>query len=148
MLSKIYSDDLLAAAGNLPPAGRLEAPEATSTKRSRVCGSEVTVDLSLTDGTVSAFAIEAKACALGQASASLVAETIIGATPAELRGLRDQMIAMLKEDGPPPTGARFEGFAKLEPIRAYPARHASTLLVFDAVVDCLDQIDASLAEAP
>lgn len=142
MLEKVYSNDLLAAAGSIPKARRLENPDATARRHSRVCGSEVTVDLKLEDGIVADFAVEAKACALGQASSSLMAQTIIGATPDELRTLHAEMRAMLKEGGPVPTGERFADLAKLEPIRDYPARHASTLLVFDAVVDCLDQIEA------
>lgn len=140
MLAKIYSDELLAAAGKMPRASRLEAPDASATRVSRVCGSEVTVDLCLTDEVVSAFAIEAKACALGQAACGLLAESIMGAGVEELRILREEVFAMLKENGPPPSGNRWTDMAKLQPIRDYPARHASTLLVFDAVVACLDQI--------
>ena len=148
MLSKIYSGALLEAAGSIPPAMRLAAPDATSRKVSRVCGSEVTVDLSLTDGQVSEFAVEAKACALGQAASSLLAKTIVGASVEEVRALRDAVHAMLKEGAPPPAGARWAELAKLEPIREYPARHASTMLVFDAAVDCLDQIAKSERERP
>ena len=142
MLEKVYSNALLEAAGSIPKARRLDDPDASARRVSKVCGSEVTVDVKLADGVVSDFAVVAKACALGQASASLLAKTIIGATPGELRTLQREMRAMLKEDGPVPSGSRFAELAKLEPIREYPARHASTLLVFDAVVDCLDQIEA------
>ena len=106
----------------------------------------MTVDLKLDDGKVSDFAHDVKACALGQASSSVMARNIIGATPDELRAVRQAMIAMLKENGPPPTG-RFEDLKYLEPVRDYRARHASTLLTFDAVVDCLDQIEKKRAEA-
>lgn len=140
MLADPYSNALLELAGSLPPARRLETPQASSTKRSRVCGSEVTVDLSLADGAVSDFAIDAKACALGQASSGAVSAAIIGARPDELRRVRDEMRAMLKDGGRPPAGARWARLADLQPIKDYPARHASTLLVFEAVVDCLDQI--------
>ncbi|MEL6363743.1 MAG: iron-sulfur cluster assembly scaffold protein [Pseudomonadota bacterium] len=140
MLADPYSNALLELAGSLPPARRLDAPDASATRRSRVCGSEVAVDLKLADGAVADFAIEAKACALGQASSGALAASIIGATPAELRALRDDMRAMLKEGAPPPTGERWSAMAALEPIRDYPARHASTLLVFEAVVDCLDRL--------
>ncbi len=141
MLAKVYSNALLEAAGNIPEAGRLESPQATATKVSRVCGSEVTVDLNLSEGKITEFAVEAKACALGQAAASLVARHIIGATAPELRVLRDEMLSMLKEEGPPPTAARWAELEKLEPIRDYPARHASTMLVFEAVIACLDQLE-------
>ena len=143
MISELYSDGILDAAAAIPPAHRLDAPQASAMKVSRVCGSEVEVDLSLEDGVVSAFGMSARACALGQASASIVARNIIGARPEELYRLRDEMRAMLKDKGPPPSGARWTGLAMLEPIRDYPQRHASTLLVFEAVVDCLDQIAAS-----
>lgn len=143
MISELYSDGILDAAAAIPPAHRLDAPQASAMKVSRVCGSEVEVDLSLEDGVVSAFGMSARACALGQASASIVARNIIGAGPEELYRLRDEMRAMLKEEGPPPSGARWAGLAMLEPIRDYPQRHASTLLVFEAVVDCLDQIAAA-----
>jgi len=91
--------------------------------------------------TVNDFAHEVKACALGQASSSIMARNIIGATSDELRSVRRQMYAMLKENGPPPTG-RFADLSYLEPVRDYKARHASTLLTFDAVVDALDQIES------
>lgn len=142
MISELYSDGILDAAAAIPPAHRLEAPQATAMKVSRVCGSEVEVDLSLEDGVVSAFGMSARACALGQASASILARHIVGASADELRGLRNEMRAMLKEGGQPPVGERWKELAMLEPIREYPQRHASTLLVFDAVVDCLDQIAA------
>ena len=144
-MDDLYSQQLLAAAANIPPARRLDAPDASATKVSRVCGSEVTVDVRLEGGVVADFGLEASACALGQASASLMAQAVIGATPAELRQVRDEMRAMLKEGGAPPSGARFAALSALQPIRAYPQRHASTLLVFEALVDCLDQIEAAAA---
>lgn len=142
MIDSIYSDRLLEAAGSIPKARRLDNPDAAARKHSRVCGSEVTVEIKLDDGVVTDFAVTPKACALGQASSSLLAGTIIGASPQELRAVHAEMKAMLKEGGPAPTGERFAELAALEPIRDYPARHASTMLVFDAVIDCLDQIDA------
>ena len=143
MISELYSSGILDAAAAIPPAARLDEPQASATKLSRVCGSEVDVDLSLTDGVVSEFAMAARACALGQASASILARNIVGASVEELYCLRDEMRAMLKENGPPPSGARWKDLSMLEPIRDYPQRHTSTLLVFDAVCDCLDQIGAS-----
>jgi NifU-like protein involved in Fe-S cluster formation len=141
MLAKIYSNALLEAAGNIPKAERLENPDATARKVSRVCGSEVTVDLNVEDGVITEFAVEAKACALGQASSSLLAKHIVGATTAEMRQVRDAVYAMLKEDGPVPAGERWQELEKLQPIKEYPARHASTLLVFEATIACLDQIE-------
>lgn len=140
MLSELYTGGVLDAAAAIPPARRLARPDASATKLSRVCGSEVTVDLVMKDGAVADFGMEAKACALGQASASIVARNIIGARADELYALRDAMRAMLKEDGPAPSGERWRDLAMLEPIRDYPQRHASTLLVFEAVCACLDHI--------
>lgn len=141
MLDAIYNEKILDYAGNIPRLGRLPAPGASATAHSRLCGSTVTVDLSVADGRVSDFAHEVRACALGQASSSLMARHVVGATPADLRALRETMRAMLKENGPPPAGP-FADFAVLEPVRDYKARHASTMLTFDAVVDALDQIEA------
>ena len=143
MIGELYSDTIIDAAAAIPPARRLDNPQASAKKVSRVCGSEVDVDLSLEDGAVSAFGMTARACALGQAAASIVARNIIGARIPELYALRDGMRAMLKEGGPPPGGERWKDLQALEPIRDYPQRHASTMLVFEAVVDCLDQISES-----
>ena len=141
MLDAIYNKKILEFAGNIPRVGRLEAPDASATAHSRLCGSTVTIDLKLDGDTVSDFAHEVKACALGQASSSIMARSIIGASADELRAVRETMRKMLKENGPAPEG-RFADFAYLEPVRDYKARHASTLLTFDAVVDALDQIEA------
>lgn len=141
MLDDIYNAKILEYAGNIPLTGRLEHPDATAKAHSKLCGSTVIVDLKMADGKVSEFAHEVKACALGQASSSIMARTVIGSTPQELRQLRSTMYAMLKEGGPAPQG-RFEEFRFLEPVRDYKARHASTLLTFDAVVDALDEIEA------
>lgn len=148
MINDLYSGAILDAAAAIPAARRLSAPDASATRVSRVCGSEITVDLKLSNGRVSDFAITAKACALGQAAASIVAGNIVGATPASLYQLRDEMRAMLKENGPPPTGARWRDLALLEPVRNFPPRHASTMLVFDAVAECLDQISKNAGIAP
>ncbi len=146
MLSDLYSDRILEAATAIPPARRLASPDASAKKVSRVCGSEVEVDLALKDGKVADFGMEARACALGQASASILARNIIGAAPAELYRLRDEMRAMLKENGPPPSGPRWAELAALEPVRAYPQRHASTMLAFEAVCACLDALGLGEAD--
>jgi NifU-like protein involved in Fe-S cluster formation len=145
MLSDLYSERILEAAGAIPPARRLAAPDASATKISRVCGSEVSVDLVMRDGRVADFGMEARACALGQASASIVARHIIGASADELYALRDRMRAMLKEGGDPPgsdprLGARWKDLEALVAIRDYPQRHASTMLVFEAVCAALDAL--------
>ena len=141
MLDDIYNAKILDYAGNIPLTGRLDNPDATAKAHSRLCGSTVIVDLKLADGKVSEFAHDVKACALGQASSSIMARNIIGSTPQELRLLRSTMYAMLKEGGPSPEG-RFAEFRFLEPVRDYKARHASTLLTFDAVVEALDEVEA------
>ncbi|NVK34013.1 MAG: iron-sulfur cluster assembly scaffold protein [Rhodobacteraceae bacterium] len=142
MLDDIYNAKILEFAGNIPHIGRLDAPQASATAHSRLCGSTVTVDLVVEDGKVKEFAHDVKACALGQASSSILARHVVGAPVEDLRSLKTTMYAMLKDNGPAPEG-RFEDLKYLEPVKDYKARQASTLLTFDAVVDALDQIDAS-----
>jgi NifU-like protein involved in Fe-S cluster formation len=142
MLNDIYNDKILELAANIPRQGRLAAPGATAKAHSKLCGSTIIVDLSMQDGKVTDFAHDVKACALGQAAASLMARHVIGATAPELRQLRDEVRAMLKENGPPPHG-KWAEIALLEPIRDYKARHASTLLTFEATVDAINQIEAA-----
>lgn len=141
MLNEVYNRRILELAADIPRQGRLPQPDATATAHSRLCGSTVTIDLSMKDGVVGDFAHDVKACALGQASSSIMARNVVGSTPQELRALRDQVRAMLKENGAPPSG-KWDDVKVLEPVRDYKARHASTLLTFDAVVDALDQIEA------
>jgi NifU-like protein involved in Fe-S cluster formation len=141
MLSDVYNAKILELAGNIPRLGRLADPDASATAHSRLCGSTVTVDLKMDGDTVTDFAHEVKACALGQASSSIMARHIVGARADELRALRETMRKMLKEDGPPSTG-RWADTAVLEPVRDFKARHASTMLTFDAVVSAIDQIEA------
>ncbi|MCK5930837.1 MAG: iron-sulfur cluster assembly scaffold protein [Fulvimarina manganoxydans] len=140
MIDDVYNAHILELAGNIPRIGRLEAPDASASAHSKLCGSTVTIDLKVEDGHVSDFAHEVKACALGQASSSVMARNILGATPTELRTVRNEMRAMLKENGAPPQG-RFADLKYLEPVRDYKARHASTMLTFDAVVSALDEIE-------
>jgi NifU-like protein involved in Fe-S cluster formation len=141
VISEIYNQRILELAGNIPRLGRLANPDASAKAHSRLCGSTVVIDLCVGNGRVIDFAHEVRACALGQASSSLMARHVIGATPEELNKLRDRMTRMLKANGPPPEG-KWAEFAVLEPVRDYKARHASTLLTFDAVVDALAQIAA------
>lgn len=144
MIDDVYNAKILAFAGNIARIGRLEHPDATATAHSKLCGSTVTIDLKLRDGVVTDFAHEVKACALGQASSSIMAQHVVGASVAELRDTRQAMLRMLKENGPPPQG-RFADLQYLEPVRDYKARHASTMLTFDAVVDAIDQIERRAA---
>lgn len=149
MLSDIYNKRILELAANIPRLGRLPAPDASATAHSRLCGSKVTIDLAMDGDVVSDFAHDVKACALGQASSSLMARHVVGASAGELRELREVIRRMLKENGPAPSG-KWADFAVLEPVRDFRARHASTLLTFDAVVDAIGQIEArrSSAEGP
>lgn len=144
MIDDVYNAKILTFAGNIARIGRLEHPDATATAHSKLCGSTVTIDLKLRDGVVTDFAHEVKACALGQASSSIMAQHVVGASAAELRDTRQAMLRMLKENGPPPQG-RFADLQYLEPVRDYKARHASTMLTFDAVVDAIDQIERRAA---
>ncbi|MEM9170735.1 MAG: iron-sulfur cluster assembly scaffold protein [Pseudomonadota bacterium] len=137
MINDLYSERILAAAAAAPPARRLPQPHASARKASRVCGSEIVVDLNVDDGVVTDFGMDVRACALGQASASIVARRIVGAETDALHRLRTEMRAMLKDGGPPPAGERWRELAALEAIRDYPQRHASVLLVFEAVADAL-----------
>jgi NifU-like protein involved in Fe-S cluster formation len=141
MLNDVYNKRILELAADIPRQGRLAAPDASATAHSRLCGSTVTVDVALRDGKVVDFAHDVKACALGQASSSIMARNIIGSTPEELRHIRETVRKMLKENGSPPSG-KWADIAVLEPVRDYKARHASTLLTFDAVVDAVGQIEA------
>ncbi|MBN9671057.1 iron-sulfur cluster assembly scaffold protein [Roseibium aggregatum] len=145
MLDDIYNARILDFAGNIPRVGRLEKPDASAKAHSKLCGSTVVVDLCVKDGVVTDFAHDVKACALGQASSSIMARNVIGATDGELRDVQKTMRAMLKEGGSPPEG-RFADLKFLEPVRDYKARHASTMLTFDAVVDALDQIAGKAEE--
>jgi NifU-like protein involved in Fe-S cluster formation len=141
MLNEIYNRRILELAADIPRLGRLSAADGSATAHSRLCGSTVTVDLATDGEMVTDFAHEVKACALGQASSSIMARNVVGSTAAELREVRDAMRRMLKENGEPPSG-RWADLAVLEPVRDYKARHASTLLSFDAVVEALDKASA------
>jgi NifU-like protein involved in Fe-S cluster formation len=147
MLNDVYNRRILELAGSIPRIGRLDAPDASATAHSKLCGSTVTVDLKMDGDTVTDFAHDVKACALGQASSSIMARNVVGAKAAELRELREgvRKMLMLKENGAPPADGRWADIAVLEPVRDYKARHASTLLTFDAVVDAINQIEAKRA---
>lgn len=141
MLDDIYNRRILELAADIPRQGRLAHAGASATAHSKLCGSTVTVDLAMEGDTVTDFAHEVKACALGQASSSIMARHVVGSTAAELREIREIARRMLKENGAPPAG-KWEDLRVLEPVREYKARHASTLLTFDAVVDAISQIEA------
>jgi len=141
MLNDIYNKRIIELAGNIPRLGRLPDPDASATAHSKLCGSTVKVDIKMDGPVVTDFAHDVKACALGQASSSIMASHVVGSTADELRELRETVREMLKENGSPPNG-KWADIALLEPVRDYKARHASTLLTFDAVVDAIGQIEA------
>jgi NifU-like protein involved in Fe-S cluster formation len=140
-LSDLYSEKLLEIAANQRVPGRLRQPDASARRVSRVCGSVIEVDLQVEDGVITGYGHSISACALGQTSAAIVAASIVGTPAEEFRRLSAQMTAMLKADGAPPDG-RWSDLRYLEPVRDYAPRHASTLLVFDAVVEALDKVES------
>ncbi|MBW9087489.1 iron-sulfur cluster assembly scaffold protein [Rhizobium wenxiniae] len=140
-MDDIYNQKILEFAGNITRAGVIADADATSEKHSKLCGSKVRVHLKLDGGVVTDFSHEVRACALGQASSAVMALHVVGATASELRQARLDMLAMLKDGGVGPSG-RFEDMRYLKPVKDYKARHASTMLTFDAVVDAIDQIEA------
>ncbi|KII17941.1 iron-sulfur cluster assembly scaffold protein [Phaeobacter sp. S60] len=135
-LIKLYSARILALAADIPHLDRLDAPDVTVKKRSPLCGSTVTVDLQIKEGAIAAFGQDVKACALGQASAAVVGEVILGRTLPEVAQARQQLKAMLTEDGPVPD-APFDGFEVLIPAREFKNRHASILLALDATFEAM-----------
>ncbi len=141
MINDIYNRRILEFAADIPLLQRLHDADATVVAHSRLCGSKVTVDVKMKDGVVTDFGHDVKACALGQASSSVMARHVVGSSGAELKTLRTQMHAMLKDNGPPPTG-KWSDLEALIPVRDFKARHASTLLTFDAVADAVSQIEA------
>lgn len=146
-LDEIYNTKLIELAGASTRGQRLADPDATASAHSKLCGSAIVVDLKMANGRVCDYGQTVKACLLGQAAAAVMAREIVGSTPEELHRVAAQMRAMLKEGGPPPTG-RWADLAALEPVRNYRARHASTLLVFDAVEQALDEATAKAAASP
>lgn len=140
MLNDVYNRQILELAADIPRSGRLPHPDASATAHSKLCGSTVTIDLKMEGDRVTDFAHDVRACALGQASSSIMARNVVGSTAAELRSIRGEMYKMLKENGPAPAG-KWSDLQVLEPVRDYKARHASTLLTFDAVVDAIGKIE-------
>lgn len=138
-LIKLYSARILQLAADIPHHTRLDAPGITVKKRSPLCGSTVTVDVTMENGKVSAFGQDVKACALGQAAASVVGAAIIGCSPDQITEARDELRAMLKDGGPAPK-APFDGLEVLRPAVAYKNRHASILLTLDAASEAVAQL--------
>ncbi len=141
MMDDIYNNRILDFAGNIPRIGILEDADAEAVAHSKLCGSKVRIWLKMDGDVITDFAHDVKACALGQASSSIMARHVVGAQASEIRQAREEMLAMLKADGEGPAG-RFEDMRFLKPVKDYKARHASTMLTFDAVVDAIAQIEA------
>jgi len=146
MIDDLYSAKILKLAADMPRAGRLAHPDASSEKISKLCGSRILVDVKMDGDRVADFAQEVKACALGQAAAAVLGAHVVGATVAEIEMARDALRAMLKEGGPPPEG-RFSELAVLAPVKDYSARHASTMLAFEAAVDAVHAATARTSRA-
>lgn len=143
-LMQLYSRRILALTTAIPHQGRLPAPQGSAMRRSPQCGSSVTVDVALDGGRIAEFAQEVRACALGQASAAVLGAAVIGRTRDEIAAARDQLLAMLKQDGPPPL-APFQDLETLLPARGYPNRHASILLAWEATLAAMDEALAAAA---
>jgi NifU-like protein involved in Fe-S cluster formation len=141
-LSALYNDRIIALAAAIPPARRLDAPDASASAHSKLCGSTIAVDLKLDGDKIVDYGQTVRACLLGQASASIVAQNIIGTSIDELREVAGRMRRMLKENGSPP-GGRWADLAVLEPVRDVKVRHASTLLVFEAIERAISSLEAS-----
>ncbi|MCF6305239.1 MAG: iron-sulfur cluster assembly scaffold protein [Rhodobacteraceae bacterium] len=135
-LIKLYSGRILALAANIPLTERLENPDRSVKKRSPLCGSTVTVDINAKNDAITAYGQDVKACALGQAAASILAANAVGRSKSEIQMARDQLLAMLKQDGPVPD-APFDGFEVLLPAREYKNRHASIMLALEATLEAL-----------
>lgn len=144
-MDEIYNSKILEFAGNIPRIGQLDDADASAQAHSKLCGSKVKIWLKMDGETITDFAQDVKACALGQASSSVMARHVIGATAGEVRAAREAMLAMLKADGDGPNG-RFEDMRYLKPVKDYKARHGSTMLTFEAVVDAIGQIEAKRVE--
>ncbi|CBI76494.1 conserved protein of unknown function [Bartonella clarridgeiae 73] len=143
MIENVYSNKIIEHAAHISKIGRLNNPDATSKKCARFCGSTVTVDLKIENSTITDFAHEICACVLGQASSSILAHHIIGQKTQDLKILHEIIQHMLTKNGPPPS-APFEAFACLQPIKDYKTRHGSVMLTFDAVIDCIKQIEEKM----
>ena len=145
MIDDLYSARVLALVADMPRTGRLPAPDASAERTAKLCGSRIRVDVTVEGDRVADFAQEVQACALGQAAAAVLGAHVVGATLSEIEMARDGLRAMLKDHGPPPQG-RFSDLAVLQPVKDYPARHASSLLAFEATAEAVRKAMASQAE--
>ena len=147
MIDDLYSARILRLAAEMPLAGRLAAPGGTGERVAKLCGSRAVVDVVLNGDRIVDFAQEVKACALGQAAAGVLGQSVIGATVEELEQARDAMVAMLKSGGDGPVG-RFEGLRALKQVADYPARHASTLVAVEATLDAVREAQRKTSRTP
>lgn len=145
-LDDVYSLKIMELAAAIPRGRRLEVRDASASARSKLCGSTITVDVKLDGGTIVDFGQTVQACMLGQSAASIVGREIVGTPVHEFRAVAAAMRRMLKEGGDPPEG-RWADLGLLQPVKDYPHRHASTLLVFDAIEKALDEIETRSGHA-
>ena len=145
-LINLYSGRILELATNVPYVDRLENPDASAKKRSPLCGSAVTVDITLLDDKITGYTQDVKACALGQAAAAVIGQSIIGRTLNEVQTARDELNAMLKQDGPIPS-APFQDLEVLLPAKDFKNRHASILLSLDATLAAFAKLDQNNAQS-
>jgi len=139
MIDALYSREILRRTTQLQHLGRLAQPQGSADRVAKLCGSTIHVELSLDDDTVSDFAMEVEACALGQAAAAILSQHVIGATTTEIRDARDALRRMLKGEAAE-FPERFADLSILAAVRDFPARHASTLLSPEATCDAIDTI--------
>ena len=136
MIDDLYSAKILGLVANMPRAGRLAEPDGSAERTAKLCGSRIVVDVTVEEDRVADFAQDVHACALGQAAAAVLGAHAVGATLSEIEAARDALRAMLKSDGPDPQG-RFSDLSVLRPVKDYPARHASSMLAFEAAADAV-----------
>lgn len=141
-LIKLYSKRILALAADMPLTDPLDAPDVTVKRRAPLCGSTVTVSLTVSDGCISGYSQDVKACALGQASAALMATHVLGRNRTEIEAGRDALRAFLAGDGTGPA-APWAGYDVLTPARDYRNRHASILLAFEATAEAMEKAETS-----
>lgn len=139
-LIDLYSKRILALAASIELTKRLENPQSTVNKRSPMCGSMVTIDICINENKIVDYGHEVKACALGQAAASVISKSIIGSDIEKILNAREELIDMLTKDGSPPKKP-FDELEVLQPAKDFKNRHSSILLTFDAIADAINEIN-------
>ncbi|CAL4866807.1 hypothetical protein MMA231_01052 [Asticcacaulis sp. MM231] len=133
MIDNLYSREILRSTTQLQHVGHLATPQGVADKVAKLCGSTIHIELNMDGEVITEFAQQVQACALGQASAAILSQHVIGATAAEVTEARDALRHLLKGE-PTDFPLRFEDLRILSSVKDFPARHASTLLAFDATV--------------